>query len=356
MSNSIEALYQIHSHEIFWINIQPFLLQRGYRLRPRYDPNWTPSWLQGKSGKKHPSPILFEDSSRDILIDATRLENGEKVVLKKVETNSQEIPFAVTFSSKEWKKDVRNCCVPILDVIMIPCDDDHALLVMPQLLGFHFLPFRFLGEFCQFTLQVLQGLEFLHEYNIVHRDICWGNILMDTSKLIPKGNHFVRWDSHTGKLFEKFEWKTRWSVMPIQYYIIDFGISLQCLSKDARGLGQWGQDRTVPEMLKNEWCNLFMVDIYQLGNVFKRCITRYQGLNAFIELADAMTKENPNERPTATESVRMCKKIIADITEAGKMAKRVWRLDQTLDGRQTSALMLSTLDRIQVRLGWNPTL
>ncbi|KAH9481853.1 hypothetical protein JR316_0006383 [Psilocybe cubensis] len=349
MSNSIEALYQIHSDEIFWVNIQPFLLQRGYRLRPRYDPNWTPSWLQGKSGKKHPSPIVFEDSRSDIVLDATRLENGQKVVLKKVETNSQEIPFAVTFSSKEWKKDVRNCCVPILDVIMIPCDDDHALLVMPQLLGFHHLPFRFLGEFCEFTLQILQGLEFLHEYNIVHRDICWGNILMDTSKLIPKGNHFVRWNSHSGKLFEKFEWKTRWSVMPIQYYIIDFGISLQCLSKDARGLGQWGQDRTVPEMLKNEWCNLFMVDIYQLGN-------RYQGLNAFVELADAMTREYPKERPTATESVRMCKKIIADITEAGKMAKRVWRLDQPLDGRKTSALMLSTLDRIKVRCGWNPRL
>lgn len=35
--------------EFFWVDIQPFLLSRGYRLRPRYDPAWIPSWkLAGK--------------------------------------------------------------------------------------------------------------------------------------------------------------------------------------------------------------------------------------------------------------------------------------------------------------------
>ncbi|KAH9481864.1 hypothetical protein JR316_0006394 [Psilocybe cubensis] len=284
------------------------------------------------------------------------MEDGQKVVLKKVETATQEIPFATTFSSKEWKKDPRNCCVPILDVIMIPCDDDHAFIVMPQLLAFHLLPFRFLGEFCEFALQVLQGLEFLHDHNIAHGDICWGNIMMDPSKVIPKGTHFVLWQSHTGKPFKKFEWKTRWSVKPVQYYIIDFGISMKCLDKDAQGLGQWGQDKTVPEMLKNEWCNLLMVDIYQLGNVFKQCLSTYQGLDAFAELADAMTKQNPNERPTAAESVRMCKKIIADTTGTDNMTNRVWKIKRLVDGKLGSGLMLTKLERMRVRCGWNPTI
>lgn len=30
--------------ELFWVSHQPFLLLRGYKLRPRYDPNWVPSW------------------------------------------------------------------------------------------------------------------------------------------------------------------------------------------------------------------------------------------------------------------------------------------------------------------------
>ena len=30
--------------ERFWRDKQPWLLERGYRLRPRYAPDWTPSW------------------------------------------------------------------------------------------------------------------------------------------------------------------------------------------------------------------------------------------------------------------------------------------------------------------------
>lgn len=43
--------------EIYWRDHQKWLLECGYRLRPRYQPDWTPSWK--KSGK--PS-ILCEDS------------------------------------------------------------------------------------------------------------------------------------------------------------------------------------------------------------------------------------------------------------------------------------------------------
>ena len=33
--------------ELFWVGLQPFLLGRGYRLRPRYQPDWKPSWDVG---------------------------------------------------------------------------------------------------------------------------------------------------------------------------------------------------------------------------------------------------------------------------------------------------------------------
>ena len=41
---------QLSSHEIVWRDRQPFLESKGYMLRPRLRPGWTPSWLAtGKS-------------------------------------------------------------------------------------------------------------------------------------------------------------------------------------------------------------------------------------------------------------------------------------------------------------------
>ena len=43
--------------EVWWLNHQRWLVERGYMLRPRYRPGWKPSW------KAHPeeSPSHFED-------------------------------------------------------------------------------------------------------------------------------------------------------------------------------------------------------------------------------------------------------------------------------------------------------
>jgi hypothetical protein len=31
-------------YEEIWVTLYPFLLSRGYKLRPRYHPGWIPSW------------------------------------------------------------------------------------------------------------------------------------------------------------------------------------------------------------------------------------------------------------------------------------------------------------------------
>jgi hypothetical protein len=31
-------------YEEIWVTLYPFLLSRGYKLRPRYHPEWVPSW------------------------------------------------------------------------------------------------------------------------------------------------------------------------------------------------------------------------------------------------------------------------------------------------------------------------
>ena len=34
-----------YSEELFWVYHQPWLEQQGYSLRPRFHPDWVPSWL-----------------------------------------------------------------------------------------------------------------------------------------------------------------------------------------------------------------------------------------------------------------------------------------------------------------------
>jgi len=54
--------------EYFWVDHQPFLLSCGYRLRPRYDPTWVPSWkFKRAEGGKKIIPLLYEDG-RGILV------------------------------------------------------------------------------------------------------------------------------------------------------------------------------------------------------------------------------------------------------------------------------------------------
>lgn len=36
------------SLEIWWCDLQPWLEEKGYRLRPRYRPGWVPSWHNKK--------------------------------------------------------------------------------------------------------------------------------------------------------------------------------------------------------------------------------------------------------------------------------------------------------------------
>ncbi|KAF9559496.1 hypothetical protein CPC08DRAFT_637755 [Agrocybe pediades] len=349
--------YLTTDDEKLWVDMYHYLICRGYQLRPRYHPDWHAPWLNQdiSAGKKPLQPSEYEDSvwASSNMNDGVRLEDGRKVIFKRVETQWEELTISTFLSSNEMRADPRNCSVPILDVIMIPGDADHALIVMPLLIGFDNIPFRRLGEFCEAAIQFLEvscrGLEFLHEHYIAHRDFCWGNLMMDSSKVIPKGHHFRNWFSHTGLLGQRFEYNTRWKLRPHRYYIIDYGISTRCTSSDAWILGVCGQDKTVPEMSETVPYNPFKLDVYQLGNVFKKFTDIYEGTEVFRQLADAMTRKDPNDRPTASEAVLLGKEIISQIERSGEMSKRIW------PRRTRFTSKLGPLERLAVVLwGYNP--
>ena len=72
----------------------------------------------------------------------------------------------------------------------------------------------------------------------------------------------------------KVEKLRRKAVAPMQYYLIDFGLSCRFPSYEERGLvlGKVGQNKLVPELSKRIPYDPFKVDIYQMGSVINRLI------------------------------------------------------------------------------------
>jgi hypothetical protein len=96
--------------------------------------------------------------------------------------------------------------------------------------------------------------------------------MMDPSKVIPDGFHFSNVLTQDG--FKKIKWRERWSVEPVKYYLIDFGLSRR-YPAGSTGIidrGRFGQDRSVPEMSSTAPYDPFKADVYRLGNVFKQLI------------------------------------------------------------------------------------
>ncbi|KAJ3520090.1 hypothetical protein NMY22_g12901 [Coprinellus aureogranulatus] len=298
--------WRLFPHEEMWIPLYPFLLSRGYKLRPRYHPEWVPSWVSDPDGL---DAFYREDSipCRQNVVDAAR-RDGSKVMLKRVSLDRQELEIVLYTFSSPRSDDIRNCCVPILDVILLPACETHAIIVMPLLYEHVHLPFRRVGELLEMGSQLSKCLDFLHDHRIAHRDFCYYNVMIDPTRLLPEGFHpfgpLMPPDGRYEKS-ERFKWRSRWSVRPNRYYVIDFGLSLKFDEREGvLVLGDVGQDRTVPEMSDTVPYDPFPADVYQFGNMLLRIIKDYvpnKGIEKLKLLAKRMTHIDPLSRPTAKE-------------------------------------------------------
>ncbi|KAF8520911.1 hypothetical protein BU17DRAFT_46124, partial [Hysterangium stoloniferum] len=153
---------------------------------------------------------------------------------------------------------------------------------------------------------------------VIHRDACWLNIMMDATNLIPQGFHHADTRSHDGNRYSEFNYKTRTSVAPVQYYFIDFGLSSRFSNFEDRRLvvGTGGQGRSVPELSSTVPYDPFSVDIYQVGGVIMELVEIYYGLKVFRPLVMAMIQKDPALRPAASTSLLQFEYIVS------KMSKR----------------------------------
>ncbi|KAJ7162361.1 kinase-like domain-containing protein, partial [Mycena filopes] len=298
--------------ENFWVECQPFLLDHGYQLRPRYRQDWVPSW-----GTDQYSNRNYEDDLMvywDRVLDATSIRDGKKVILKYVPTDGRESTIIRQLSSPELRSDPRNRTIPLLDIFPMP-DSPWTFLVLPYCREFTYPPFHCRNEFVDAMSQFMEGLQFMHDHNIAHFDIAPQNMVMDEQRVIPNGSHFSRPWTHTG-FWGLFSWKDRCTVAPVDYYYIDFGLSsYHPAGNDAAvRVGTLRTFPTIPELSQTVPYNPFKVDIFQLGLTIHKLIDEYFGLEDFRPVADAMTVADPRLRPEPAEALAHLRGIAAAIT------------------------------------------
>ncbi|KAG8724770.1 hypothetical protein FRC09_014406 [Ceratobasidium sp. 395] len=285
-----------------WVSFQPYLLSKGYQLRPRYRPDWVPSWKATGA-----SPYDCEDSTNSLpvrVLDATRVDDNRQVVIKIISPSAvdregeDELQILQTFSSPPYRDDSTNHTVPYLDSFPIPDDESGTFVVMPLLSAYASPPFYNLAELHDFLDQAFEGLEFLHKNDVAHCDIAPANIMVDKHPLYDEPFH---------PFHQKFSLDARrriWpkynrSQRPVRYYYIDFGYAkwFQNPTHARLVIGVHARE-AAPEQQFGPY-NPFKADVYQLGALLRRdLIPNHESLSELLPLARDMTNSDPDKRPT----------------------------------------------------------
>ncbi|KAF5366792.1 hypothetical protein D9758_006479 [Tetrapyrgos nigripes] len=323
--------------ETFWRDHASWLREKGYQLRPRYQPDWKPSWL----AKKSSSRFYSEDGSRAKepyhLMDALRVSDGMLLMLKKLEVENlseptrelrmNQILLSGTLESPQ------NHCIPIYEILNLPEDEHQCIVVMPFLE--HWwprwwnLPFSTIGEAVGFLQQLFEGVQTLHHHHIAHNDIKWDNVMVDSAPLYSRPMHPTQRGT-------SYDWKHHVSPKsitrhPVRYFLIDFDLTEQYDPKygPARQFPGYGGDRSVPEFKAHpsQPCDPFPVEIYRLGNLIRRFMmstqrvredgderlgkVRYNpSFNFLSDLVTDMTQDDPAKRPDIDEVVKRFDEIV----------------------------------------------
>ncbi|KIP07949.1 hypothetical protein PHLGIDRAFT_127369 [Phlebiopsis gigantea 11061_1 CR5-6] len=338
-----QSLAALSPAERMWRDKGLLLEARGYRLRPRYQQDWVPSWLG--------NDVDFEEceDSRSLprpqVIDAVRIRDGALVSIKRARTGSEDITLAQHLYSSSLKDDPRNHCVPVLDTIVDEEEPDTTYLVMPFLRLMDSPPFETVDEVVDFIDQILEGLVFLHEQGVAHRDCSLKNIMMDASNLYPEGFHPValHFTPDVSRIAPQLPRRTA----RVKYYFIDFGISVHIPEGAPNRLvtGRLGRDRDPPELHSDELYDPFKLDVFIIGNTLRKEFhKKYANVDFLRPLIRSMLSLEPESRPSAVEALKYWKIIKTTIT-------RLQMVD-SLRGRQDSWVRSVLLDMLAfVRLG-----
>ncbi|KAH0828135.1 hypothetical protein J3R83DRAFT_3810 [Lanmaoa asiatica] len=315
---------QLSEPELWWSKHYSWLRDNGYTLRPRYAPDWVPSWQGTKK-----SWLMCEDSRgakyATRILDGTRASDGAFIMLKLVNRRDHphEIDVARYLSSQTLVTSA-NHCVPVYDVLPVPDEEDNAILVMPLLRDYRHPPFGTFGEVIECFRQLFEGLHFMHMHRVAHRyvlslvlrsssfdlvprsDCTSRNIMMDASRLYIDPFHpaspLMRRD------FSGYaRYKTRIE-RPPKYFLIDFGLSRRYDDSIVKPMEApiQGGDKEVPEFQNSDApCDPFPTDVFYIGNAIKKDFVESKlGFDFMQPLIADMVQKDPSKRPTMSEVVQ----------------------------------------------------
>ncbi|EJF56261.1 hypothetical protein DICSQDRAFT_183909 [Dichomitus squalens LYAD-421 SS1] len=188
-------------------------------------------------------------------------------------------------------------------------------MVMPYLRRFNSPDFGTIDEVMDFIRQSLDGLRFLHDCRVAHRDIAAANVMMDSRSLYPEGHHPVRIDYAPDGIVDARPLSR--SECNVRYYYIDFGLStLFEEGKPPLVLGRTGRDKEIPELSNEVPYDAYRADVFALGNLYyKEFISRYHGLELIQPLVSMMKWKDPAQRPTADAAYHIFESIYSRTDE-----------------------------------------
>ncbi|KAF5380184.1 hypothetical protein D9615_006183 [Tricholomella constricta] len=247
-----------------WRDRYDFLVTKGYKLRPRYHPNWSASWM-APGAKKNPVYMV---------LDARLI--------------------------KDDHHDPTNHCVPILDDFKDPELPAVSFMVMPVLRDFNDPEFGARGEVVDFVTQILEGMAFMHVHHVAHSDLTAVNIMMDARPILPQGWHFAT-TCFTPNGHGNLKPLARID-HPVRYYIIDFDNAVRFLpSQSPIVLGLGGRDNDPPELSTTHVpFDHYKLDVFTVGNVIlKEFRQKFLALEFLDSLINNMMIPDFQKRPTA---------------------------------------------------------
>ncbi|KAF7353021.1 NADH-cytochrome B5 reductase [Mycena venus] len=298
------------SHKRRWCELQPLVESRGYRIPKEYRPERVSAWDERPKG-------YVEEPHYPHLLEGTRISDNRPVMLKFSRTDLWE---AAIFQHLASIPDTDNHTIPLYDVITPPGEGDSpaewCIVVTPRLTDCKERHFDKLRDFVDFLTQVLEGVCFMHRYNIAHTDVARTNIVWDARQNLPDPKEKDKSKSKkTGPARTK-------------YYFIDFGLACSYTSFEERGLvkGICGQHRNIPELSEEIPYDPFALDIRQIGEMLKRDYTEaYLGLDFLGPWMARLRDDNPTKRPTAEEALAAFQALVSTLPEDKLKARLIAR-------------------------------
>ncbi|KAK7061494.1 NADH-cytochrome B5 reductase [Favolaschia claudopus] len=287
------------AHKRRWCELQPLVESRGYRLPKEYRPERVSAW-----DERPKEPV--DEPHYPHLIEGTRISDKRPVMLKFSRTDLWE---ATIFEHLASIPDADNHTIPLYDVIRPPGEKDSpsewCIVITPRLTdckGRHLYKLR---DCVDFITQVLEGVCFMHRYNIAHTDVARTNIVWDARPDAPDPKDL----KGKGKKSEPLRKK---------YYFIDFGLACSFSSFEERGLvkGVCGQHRNIPELSEEIAYDPFALDIRQIGEMLKRdYIEIYRGLDFLEPWMARLRDDDPAKRPTANQALNELRALTSMLPE-----------------------------------------